>query len=219
MKKYQSFTDFFDNKRSEVQTYEKNDEDEKDVEKNENGGNISTKELTPIEQIDHAFGLLNKELEDEILEHVKSLSPRAFEKLVVDLLIKMGYGDIDDNTEAVTNFSHDHGIDGIISADKLGFDKIYIQAKQYSSTKVGSPDLQAFVGASISSFKLVFITTSGFTKEAQDYAKQIASSRQKLVLIDGVKLSRLMIEFNVGVQPQTQYVLKRVDSDFFTNYV
>lgn len=203
--RYETFADFFKH--------------DKEIASIEDEHLNSKKKLTPVEQIDVAFEALNKELEDEVLEQVKAISPQAFEKLVVDLLLKMGYGALDDNSNAVTKLSHDRGIDGIISADKLGFDKIYIQAKQYNAAnKVGRPALQAFVGACISAFKLVFITTSSFTNEALDYAEQVASTKQKLVLIDGAKLSRLMIEFDMGVQTQTQYALKRLDSDFFTNY-
>lgn len=150
----------------------------------------------------------------EILESVKACSPAYFERLVVQLLIKMGYGGSREEAGRAVGRSGDGGIDGVINEDRLGLDAIYLQAKRWSNV-VGRPDIQQFVGALAGqrASKGVFITTSRFTQEARDYA---ASSNYKVVLLDGERLADLMIEHDLGVSVAAIYQLKRIDSDFFS---
>lgn len=149
----------------------------------------------------------------EILESVKACSPAYFERLVVQLLIKMGYGGSREEAGRAVGRSGDGGIDGVINEDRLGLDAIYLQAKRWTNV-VGRPDIQQFVGALAGqrASKGVFITTSRFTQEARDYA---ASSNYKVVLLDGERLADLMIEHDLGVSVAATYQLKRIDSDFF----
>jgi restriction system protein len=168
---------------------------------------------TPEEQIEFGYQTLKESLEIEILLKLKAVHPSFFEKIVVELLVKMGYGgSIDDAAQAIGK-SGDEGIDGIIKEDKLGLDVIYIQAKRWQGV-VGRPEIQKFVGALAGqrAKKGVFITTSHFTREAIDYAAQMDT---KIVLIDGEKLSQLMIDYNLGVSVQNTYEIKKIDSDYF----
>lgn len=172
-------------------------------------------ELTPTEQLESAFHIINEDLAEEILQKTLGMSSDFFERLVVDLLLRMGYGDPTGNSGLVTPKTHDDGIDGIISQDKLGLDKIYIQAKRYSpENAVPKPDLQAFSGAldEKNANKGVFITTSSFTKGAREYVEKTS---KQIVLIDGRQLARYMIEYNVGVSLKMEYQVKRLDSDYF----
>lgn len=152
-------------------------------------------------------------LADEVLERVKACPPAFFERLVVQLLIRMGYGGSRAEAGRAVGRSGDGGIDGIINEDRLGLDAIYLQAKRWDGV-VGRPEIMKFVGALAGqrATKGVFITTSWFTQDAKDYA---ASSHYKLVLIDGERLAHLMIEHDLGVSVVATYPLKRVDSDFF----
>lgn len=173
-----------------------------------------TQTLTPEERIDNAYSELTKALAASVLEQISQMSPGFFERLVVELLLKMGYGgSLKDAGQAIGR-SGDGGIDGIIKEDKLGLDVIYIQAKRWQNT-VGRPEIQKFMGALAGNRakKGVFITTSDFTSEARAYAEGIDV---KIVLIDGEQLASLMIDNNVGVTPQTSYILKRLDADYFT---
>lgn len=148
-------------------------------------------------------------------------SPRFFEQLVVDLLLKMGYGSSIDSSGFVVGQSGDEGIDGIIREDKLGFSNIYIQAKRWdpSSMTVGRPEIQKFVGALAGqgASKGLFITTAQFTKEATNYARK--QQAVKIVLVDGYQLTRLMIEYGIGVSVQSVYTIKRIDSDYFNDLI
>ncbi len=151
------------------------------------------------------------------MDKVMELSPAGFERLVVKLLLSMGYGNGIDNAGRVTRLSNDEGIDGIIKEDQLGFSNIYIQAKRWQPEQtVGRPDIQTFVGAlqGKQAQKGLFITTAKFSAGAVDYAEKL--SGVKVVLIDGITLTRLMIKHNVGVSVEHTYEIKRVDSDFFT---
>ncbi|AVP58604.1 restriction endonuclease [Pulveribacter suum] len=150
----------------------------------------------------------------EILERIAACSPAYFERLVVQLMIKMGYGGSREEAGRAVGRSGDGGIDGVINEDRLGLDAIYLQAKRWANV-VGRPDIQQFVGALAGqrASKGVFITTSRFTQEARDYA---AHSNYKVVLIDGERLADLMIEHDLGVSVAATYQLKRIDSDFFT---
>ena len=146
---------------------------------------------------------------------VKSLSPTFFEHLVLDLMLKMGYGGSRDNSGLVTNAGADEGIDGIVNEDQLGLDVIYLQAKRWENT-VGRPEIQRFVGAlhGRRAKKGVFLTTSNFSQDAREY---VATIDPKVVLIDGIKLAQLMIDFNVGVSKFQVYEIKRIDSDYFAD--
>lgn len=150
----------------------------------------------------------------EILERLKSCSPAYFERLVVQLMIRMGYGGSREEAGQAVGRSGDGGIDGIINEDRLGLDAIYLQAKRWDGV-VGRPEIMRFVGALAGqrATKGVFISTSRFTQEAKDYA---SASQYKLVLMDGERLADLMIEHGLGVSVTTTYHLKRIDSDFFS---
>ena len=171
---------------------------------------------TPQENFDAAYRKINDELADSLLDAIMDQSPGFFEHLVVRLLIKMGYGGAFDEAGVVVGHSGDEGIDGIIREDKLGFNSIYIQAKRWNPDKtIGRPEIQQFMGALAGqgASKGLFITTARFTSEARSYAAKHLSS--KIVLVDGQRLTRLMIEYDVGVSTQTIYAIKRLDSDFF----
>ena len=171
-------------------------------------------DLTPDEVIDAAYQRSVFALADEVLERVKACSPIYFERLVVQLLIKMGYGGSREEAGKAVGRSGDGGIDGIINEDRLGLDAIYLQAKRWEGV-IGRPEIMKFVGALAGqrATKGVFITTSWFTQDAKDYA---LSSQYKVVLIDGERLADLMIEHDLGVSVAATYQLKRIDSDFFS---
>ena len=169
---------------------------------------------TPEEAIETAYQKLRQELAIEILQMIKDRPPAFFERLVIDLLVKMGYGGTRKDAGEAIGRSGDGGIDGIIKADRLGLDVVYVQAKRWESV-VGRPEIQKFAGAlqGQRARKGIFITTSNFSQEARDYADRIDS---KIVLIDGDRLAQLMIDHNVGVASMASYELKRIDSDYFT---
>lgn len=169
---------------------------------------------TPEESLESAYQKLREGLASDILQITKSCSPAFFEQLVVDLLVKMGYGGSRREAGQALGKSGDGGIDGIIKEDKLGLDIIYIQAKRWDGT-VGRPEVQKFAGAlqGQRAKEGIFITTSAFTKEATDYAAFIDS---KIILIDSVRLAEFMIDHGVGVTTQTTYEIKKIDSDYFT---
>lgn len=172
-------------------------------------------EETPEENLDKAYQRIRKSLAIEILNHVIELSPSFFERLVVELLVKMGYGGSIKDAGKALGKSGDEGIDGTIKEDKLGLDIIYIQAKRWKlGNVVGRPEIQKFVGALAGqgAKKGIFITTSSFTKEALDYTPR---NETKIVLIDGSQLSQLMIDYNLGCTTQQTYELKKIDSDYF----
>lgn len=157
---------------------------------------------------------LRDELVNDLLAEIKSQSPLFFERLVIKLLVAMGYGGSFEDATNVTKYSHDEGIDGVIKEDKLGLDNIYIQAKRYDTGNVGRKELQSFVGAlsGKGASKGIFITTSKFTKEASSYKP---ASHIKIVLIDGEQLANYMIDYNIGVSVRHTFEIKGVDSDFF----
>ncbi|MFA7350920.1 MAG: restriction endonuclease [Methylotenera sp.] len=171
---------------------------------------------TPEEVLEENYTKLNLALAIDLLDIVKSSSPTFFERLVVNLLVRMGYGGTLANAARVTKRSGDEGIDGVIDEDRLGLDSIYIQAKRWEGV-VGRPEIQKFVGALSGqrATKGVFITTSDFTKEALDFVKN--NNHYKVVLINGYTLAKLMIENNVGVSVATTYEVKGIDSDFFVD--
>jgi restriction system protein len=170
---------------------------------------------TPKEALESNYQRLREAVAQELLTTIKHQSPTFFERLVVELLVSMGYGgSIQDAGQAIGK-TGDEGIDGIIKEDKLGLDVIYVQAKRWDKS-VGRPDVQQFAGALAGqrARKGVFITTSAFTNDARSYVVGIDS---KIVLIDGEQLAQLMIDHNVGVTVDTIYELKRIDSDYFSD--
>ncbi|HLO87394.1 MAG TPA: restriction endonuclease [Nostocaceae cyanobacterium] len=173
-------------------------------------------ETTPQESIEFGYQKIRKELEIELLNRVKTCSPDFFERLVIDLLVKMGYGGSRRDAGKAVGKSGDGGIDGIIKEDKLGLDIVYIQAKRWDNTTVGRPEIQKFAGAlqGYRAKKGIFITTSKFSQEARDYVSRIDS---KIVLIDGQELAQLMIDNNIGVSTISIYEIKKIDSDYFTD--
>lgn len=179
---------------------------------------INKKEESPQEQLELSIREINSSLCDSLMSELLKMSPYDFENLIVRLLIKMGYGTLKQNEMAVTSKSGDEGIDGIVSADKFGFDSIYIQAKKWrSDSTVGRPEIQKFLGALAGqgATKGIFITTAHFSKEAIAFAEK--QLHQKIVLVDGNQLTELMIEYNLGVSIVETYVVKRVDYDFFND--
>lgn len=169
--------------------------------------------VTPEEAIESAYQGLRDQLAQELLGVVLSCSPTFFEQLVVDLLVKMGYGGSRRDAGERIGRSGDGGIDGIIKEDRLGLDTLFIQAKRWQGS-VGRPEVQKFVGAlqGQRARKGVFITTSTYTADAVDYVARIDT---KVILIDGKALSNLMVDFDVGVSASATYVVKRIDSDYF----
>lgn len=170
-------------------------------------------DATPEEMLENGFAKLSENLVDDLLSKISECSPSFFEHLVVDLLVHMGYGGSFSEAAQVVGKSGDEGIDGIIKEDKLGLDTIYVQAKRWKGV-VGRPEIQKFAGALLGqkASKGVFITTSSFTKEAEEYASSVD---RKVVLIDGAKLAMLMIEHNVGISTVRIFEIKRIDSDYF----
>lgn len=172
-------------------------------------------DATPEDQIDSAFLRLDSALAEDLLDHVLTLTPARFERLIVELLLAMGYGDGRAEMGQAIGKSGDGGIDGVVNEDKLGLDAVYIQAKRYApENTVGRPALQAFIGSMTgeSATKGVFVTTSSFSKEARDFVQRV---QQRVVLIDGARLARLMIDHGVGVRVDKTYVLRSIDANFF----
>jgi restriction system protein len=168
---------------------------------------------TPEELLISSYQALREALAEELLEQVRRYSPPFFERLVVDLLVAMGYGGSVADAAQVIGKSGDGGIDGLIKEDKLGLDVICVQAKRWEGT-VGRPVVQAFAGSmeGVRARKGVLITTSAFSSDAKEYVKQI---ERKIILIDGVRLAELMIDHNIGVSISRSYEVKKIDSDYF----
>ena len=172
---------------------------------------------TPLENLEESFSIIQNELAIEILEKVKSNTWQFFEDLVIDLMVKMGYGGSRNKAGENLKRTNDEGIDGIINEDKLGLDVIYLQAKKWNSEGgIGRPEIQKFVGAlhGQRAKKGVFITTSYFAKTSYEYVKNIDP---KVILIDGQTLAKLMIEYNVGTSNVESYHVKKIDLDYFEN--
>ena len=166
---------------------------------------------TPQETFDRVYAIINEQLADDLLAEVLNQTPAFFEHLVVDLMKAMNYGE-----GFVTKYSGDDGIDGIIHEDQLGFNLIYIQAKRWKpDVTIGKPELQKFAGAMMGPPRVekgLFITTAKFSPKARDFA-----NAQHIILVDGKRLTELMIEYGVGVSTQKAYLIKRVDSDYFSD--
>ena len=173
---------------------------------------------TPEELVASGYLKLRQQVEYELLSRVKDCPPEFFERLVVKLLTTIGYGGSLADAGKALGKSGDGGVDGVIKEDKLGLDQIYIQAKRWDGTTVGRPEIQKFVGAlhGKRARKGIFITTSTFSKDAQEYANSVET---KVILIDGSRLVELMFEYGVGVSTVNNYVVKRIDSDFFEDEV
>ena len=171
---------------------------------------------TPQDLIDRGIKRIREQLIDELLDQIKNISPSAFENLILQVLAKMGYGGGDEKRIKGVSPGPDGGIDGTIDEDKLGLDQIYIQAKRYSENTVGRPKIQGFLGAMTGGGckKGVFVTSSTFTNDAKRFAENLSDVR--LVLIDGVALAELMIEYCVGVQIKETIKVAKIDQDFFS---
>ncbi|MBF0229492.1 MAG: restriction endonuclease [Desulfamplus sp.] len=181
----------------------------------EEASNIyESSETSPAEALENAYQHLRDTLAKDILLQIKANSSTLFEKIVVELLVSMGYGGSRKDAGKAIGKSRDEGIDGIIKEDRLGLDIIYIQAKKWENT-VGRPEIQKFAGAlqGQRAKKGIFITTSGFSKDAHDYVSKIDT---KIVLIDGEQLAQFMMDHNIGVTSISNYEIKRIDSDYFT---
>jgi restriction system protein len=171
---------------------------------------------TPEEQIEAAHVALQSALSSELLQRVLQNSPGFFESVIVDLLVAMGYGGSHRNAAAQLGRTGDGGVDGVINEDRLGLDRVYIQAKRYAEGHaVGRPDVQGFVGSlvGLGATKGVFVTTSTFSSQATEFVRHLT---QRIILIDGKRLADLMIEHNVGVRLNRTVEFKRLDEDFFT---
>jgi restriction system protein len=170
---------------------------------------------TPEEQIDAAHGVLHAALRAELLQRILAQSPSFFERAIVDLLVGMGYGGSHEDAALRLGKSGDGGVDGVIDEDRLGLDRIYVQAKRYAPhVSVGRPEVQGFVGSlvGLGASKGVFVTTSGFSTPATDFVRHLP---QRVILIDGTRLAELMIEHGVGVRVSRTIEVKRIDEDFF----
>ena len=170
-------------------------------------------EKTPEEAFETAYENLRVELANDLLDYLKKSDPALFEKIVIEVLVKMGYGGSLRDAGRAIGKTGDEGIDGIIKEDRLGLDIIYVQAKRWEGT-VGRPEIQKFAGAlqGQRAKKGIFITTSSFSKDAIEFASKIES---KIILIDGEQIADYMIDFNVGVTTTSKYELKKLDSDYF----
>ncbi|MDA8756134.1 restriction endonuclease [Candidatus Pseudothioglobus singularis] len=201
LEEFEEFLDF----KNKVKSY---------AESSDTNPESNEEELTPVEKIENASQILKQELKVDLNNQIMEMSPYFFEKLVVDLLKKMGYGSFDGTT--VTKKSSDGGIDGVVYQDELGLDIVYVQAKRYKEeNKIGSPDLQKFCGAlsGKQASKGIFFTTSDFTKEALEYLK---TTPQKIIPVNGNKLLDLMIDFGVGAETSASYETYRIDEDYFS---
>lgn len=177
---------------------------------------LAASAATPEEQIDAAYGILHKALSSDLLQRIRDNSPGFFEYLIVDLLVAMGYGGSHENAALRLGKSGDNGVDGVIDEDRLGLDRIYVQAKRYAEhVTVQRAEVQGFVGSLVGfgANKGVFVTTSTFTGGAKEYARHLP---QRVILIDGSRLTDLMIEHDVGVRVSRSVALKRLDEDFFS---
>ncbi len=174
---------------------------------------IST--VTPEEALESSYSTLRSQLATDVLEKVKGMTPAFFERLIVDLMLRLGYGGPSGDGQ-VLGRTGDGGVDGVINQDKLGLEKIYLQAKRYTTGSVGSAEVQSFAGALMGhgARKGVFITTSSFSNSAKAYVAGLKD--YKISVIDGIELASLMIEHDLGVALARRYDVKRIDSDFFT---
>ena len=200
LEQFPEFLEFRDGASKDVNTDTEND--------------TADKTKTPEEVLETSYQNLRKDLAQDLLDRIMGCSPEFFERLVVDLLVAMGYGGSRKDAGEAVGRSGDGGIDGIIKEDKLGLDAVYIQAKRWEGT-VGRPTVQAFAGSLMGNRagKGVMITTSQFSKDAKDYVRSI--QQPKIVLIDGEQLAQFMIDHDIGVADVATYRVKRVDLEYF----
>jgi restriction system protein len=172
-------------------------------------------DTTPEEQIEAAHLAVHAALKAELLQRIVQNSPSFFEQVIIDLLVKMGYGGSHKNAAEQLGRTGDGGVDGVINEDRLGLDRVYVQAKRFKDGSVGRPDVQAFVGSlvGLGASKGVFVTTSTFSPQAFEFVKHLG---QRVILIDGQNLADLMIEHDVGVRLNRAIQFKRIDEDFFS---
>ena len=172
---------------------------------------------TPQEQLEVGYRTIRQKVESEVLQAVLAASPEFFEKLVVELLVAMGYGGTLQDAGKALGKSGDGGIDGVINEDRLGFDAVYVQAKRWTDNTVDRPTVQSFAGSLLAKKgrKGVFITTSTFTKHAKEYVRDIEANA-KIVLIDGPALATYMVDLGIGVTPVSTFQVVRLDSDYFS---
>ncbi|WP_423479100.1 restriction endonuclease [Priestia megaterium] len=170
---------------------------------------------TPYEMLESSLEELNVILVDELLEKLKEMDFFKFEDVVLELLVKLGYGGSKETAKQNTKRTGDGGIDGIINADRLGLNKIFVQAKRWSNTSVGRPEIQKFAGAldGFGGSNGIFITTSSFSKDAYEYVKLLPN--KNIVLINGQQLAQYMIEVGLGVSVEKVYEVKKLDLDYF----
>ena len=201
LKQFQSFREFHSVKPKQMDDIQESQAEQPD---------------TPDEQLQQAYQSLNQSLAEEVLESVKQVTPQAFEQLVVDLMIAMGYGGARKEMGQATKLTGDDGIDGVINEDKLGLDSIYLQAKRWENT-VHRPEIDKFIGSLTrqGATKGVFITTSNFSQGAKDSVRGLNLS---VVLVDGQQLAELMVEYNLGVSIKETYQVKTLDSDYFDGF-
>lgn len=216
---------FVNQSNEEINRYVKQKMAERQVEitpntqpSNDVQADFSTNQNTPQEQLYASYEAIRQGIYDEILDVILSKTPLAFERLVVELLQKMGYGGAVEKSGRVTKYSKDGGIDGEIREDVLGLGRIHIQAKRYQrDTVIGRPDIQSFAGALLGSNanKGVFITTARYSAEAIEYAETIPSAR--IILIDGKKLAEYIYQYGLGVQVEQTLIIKKLDNDYWDN--
>ena len=206
LKKYPAFLAFYDGSTNAAET------DEVPAAKA-----AAASDSTPEEQIDGAHAVLHAALKAELVQRILDQSPTFFERVIIDLLVAMGYGGTHERAALRLGRSGDNGVDGVIDEDRLGLDRIYIQAKRYApGVGVGRPEVQGFVGSlvGLGATKGVFVTTSTFSGYATEYVRHIP---QRVILIDGERLAELLIEHDVGVRITRTVAVKRVDEDFFSD--
>jgi restriction system protein len=180
--------------------------------------NAKISDMTPEQLIEVKTNEINNVMREELMKKVTSSSSRFFEKLVLDLVVKMGYGGSFEDVVELLGKTGDEGVDGLIKEDILGLDKVYLQAKKWDKGTVGRPEIQKFVGAlhGKGANKGIFITTSTFTKDALEYANSLKG--MTLILIDGNKLVDYMLKYNVGVQVKNTIEIKKIDEDYFEEF-
>ncbi len=207
--------EYLNQNSEEIRLPDRNTENRVDSPASSSGEDLRIEENTPApeELVKENYRKSQEGLAVDLLKRIKDNTPTFFEKLVIDLLVKMGYGGSREDAGRAVGRSGDGGIDGIINEDRLGLDVIYVQAKRWESN-IGEPPLRDFVGAldGRGVQKGVFITTSNFTPTAKNFAER---SSKRIILIDGKQLAQLMIDHNVGVSVEKTYEIKRVDSDYF----
>jgi len=199
LRSYEQFNQFISSSRSDKESLASTD--------------VIDDELTPEEQIEKGVRQIQRELQVEVLDRVKQLPPEGFEQLVLRLLVGMGYGGSMADVQGVARGA-DGGVDGVVNQDQLGLDRIYIQAKRWEGS-VGRPVIQGFVGAlaGVGASKGVIMTTSTFAQPAQEYVRTLTDRR--IVLVDGQRMSELMLKHGIGVSTKQTFVIQRMDEDFF----